>query len=277
MYEMKFSCSGCIFTEMTPGSGGYWQIGCELDRIENLKANVSIDDGGESGSYAYFNRFCNTYRPSQWLDLIEGSPRSNVMREVSPSVGFFVLFKSDIENPLEELKNTALSIKNQKGDHQARYVVVINDKVEYNEDILNILKGAFDDHQLEGHLPTEYSFVQSLINTESNFDLLDEAFAKAKNGWAYITESTVPVPLDLLDKIHQRINIDMKRLVVVEPKDKNLNGMIFQTAVFKLVSGSRPIVDSESLLLNTKNFIERVKEIETEDPDTIITWEEFNA
>lgn len=276
MYEIKFSCSGCVFTEMTPGSGGFWQTGCELNRIEKLDANVSMEDGGEAGSFAHFNRFCNTYRPSQWLDLIEGSPQSNVMREVSPCVGFFVIFKNDAENPLEELKKTILSIKNQKGHHQARYVVVLNDKVQYNAEVLNLLKGAFDDHQLKGHLPTEYSFVQSVKNTESNFDLLDEAFAKAKNGWAYFTESTTAVPLDLLDRIHQRINVDMKRLVAVEPKDENLNGMIFQTAVFKLVSGSRPMVDSETLLLNSKNFIERVKEIETEDPDTIITWEEFN-
>ena len=277
MYNLKFSCKGCVFAEMIAGSGGYWQEGCKLERLQKLVSDKDQVEQDQDGScYAVFDRFCNAYRPKEWSSKVPEEDREKtIMREVSPTVGFFIVFDHTIDNPLDRLRETLLSIKNQEGDHQARYVVITNDKPEYNPEMHDMLSLLFDEHQLEGHLPTEYNIILTLTDFESNFDIVDEAFTKAKNGWIYITQSNTPVQTNLLQKIHERINIDMRRLVVVEPKDESLNGMIFQAAVFKFLKGSKPILDEETLLLDSKNFIERIKNMDTDDPDTIITWEQF--
>ena len=277
MYKMKFSCMGCVLAKMESTPEGNRQTGCEIGRLEKLSSDNEQAETDESGNYyALFDRFCNAYRPKEWASQVAPEDRQKtIMREVSPAVGFFVIFDNTIEKPIERLQETILSIKNQEGDHQARYVVVMNDKVEYNPEIHAMLELLFKDCQMEGHLPTEYNILLTLKGFESNFEIVDEAFTKAKNGWIYITQSTSPVQKNLLQKIHKRINIDMRRLVVVEPKDENLNGMIFQSAAFKFLKGSKPVLDEETLLLDSKNFIERAKDMDTDDPDTVVTWEQF--
>ena len=277
MYKMKFSCMGCVFSEMEVHSEGSRQTGCEIGRLEKLGFDDKQVETDENGNhYALFDRFCNAYRPEEWASQVKPEDRQKtIMREVSPSVGFFIIFDNTIEKPLDKLQETLLSIKNQEGDHQARYVVVLNDKIEYNPEIHEMLELLFEGRQTKGHLPTEYNIVLTLKGFDSSFEIIDEAFTKAKNGWIYTTQSTFPVQKNLLQKIHERININMRRLVVVEPKDEALNGMIFQAAAFKFIKGSKPILDEETLLLDSKNFIERIKDMDTDDPDTVVTWEQF--
>ena len=58
----------------------------------------------------------------------------------------------------------------------------------------------------------------------------------------------------------------MKRLGVVEPYE-DINGLIFQAAAFNFAKAD---TDTEG------TFIEKLKRVPTDDPDTIITWSEFN-
>ena len=167
---------------------------------------------------------------------------------------------------LDRLKVTLKDIKEQSFG-QARYIALINSRVEYNEQLHEILRENFDFKE------TEFHIVQTLVDSKSNF-LLDEAFRHAKNGWAYVTTSGENVRLDLLEKIHDRINVDMKRLVLVKPYD-DLNGMIFQTAIYKFLDGSRKLQHKDTGEDMSLSFVEKVEGMNTSDPDTIITWKEF--
>lgn len=252
------NCNGCVFAETKDGI----QSGCKLNRHNKFECVVG-DDG-------YFNieRFCNTYRPKEWLSDLSVSESediaSTVLDEVKPRIGFFVIFDHNIE----DLKSTLIDISKQS--IKSRYVVVINDKVEYNDDIHSLLLELFDFHE------TNYHIVQIVEKPKIMPMLIDESFRHAKNGWAYVCHSGESVDHDLIQKIHNRINIEMRKLVVVEPYDQNMNGLLFQTALFKFLNGNHTKVFSDEIVDN-RNFIDKVKEVcGNSHKDTFTSWEEFN-
>lgn len=273
--QVQTSCKGCVFAEYTKNT----QTGCKLNRAEKLNPKNDLLLDGDKHHYT-FNRFCNTYRPKEWEIILSDEERQDmiksVMHEVSPRVGFFVFLDNE-EGMLDRLSTTLKDIREQTFG-QARYVALINSRVEYNEQLHEMLRNTFnnttaEDIRLNRFIKTEFHIVQTLVDSKNDF-LLDEAFRHAKNGWAYVTSSGENVRLDLLEKINDRINIDMKRLVLVKPYD-DLNGMIFQTAIYKFLDGSRKLQHKETGEDMTLSFVEKVEGMNTSDPDTIISWEDF--
>ncbi len=273
--QVQTSCKGCVFAEYAKNT----QTGCKLNRAEKLNPKNDLLLDGDKHHYT-FNRFCNTYRPKEWEIILSDEEKQDmiksVMHEVSPRVGFFVFLDNE-EGMLDRLSATLKDIREQTFG-QARYVALINSRVEYNEQLHETLRNTFnnttaEDIRLNRFIKTEFHIVQTLVDSKNDF-LLDEAFRHAKNGWAYVTSSGENVRLDLLEKINDRINIDMKRLVLVKPYD-DLNGMIFQTAIYKFLDGSRKLQHKETGEDMTLSFVEKVEGMNTLDPDTIISWEDF--
>ena len=256
-------CKGCVFAQF----GEFTQKSCELDRSLKLGVEDKDDDG-----FFVLSRFCNTYRPQEWEDGLSEKEKENksesVMSEICPRVGFFVLLETDKENAVEKFKYTLEDIKSQTYG-TPRYIVVVNDKVEYNEEIYSILASSFDFEE------TEYHVVQLEYDPKSEWHKLDPAFIHAKNGWICVTSSGASVDRDLIWKIHKRINIDMKKLVVVQPY-QDMNGMIFQSALFKFVNGNRTKLYQDEMI-DSRSFLEKVESAaENSGEETFITWSEFN-
>lgn len=256
-------CKGCVFVEM----GEFAQTSCGLDRASKL----GIQDNDEDGFFV-LSRFCNTYRPKEWTKELSESESQNMkstaMKEVYPRLGFFILLQTNTADEIEGFKKTLEDIKNQKLI-KPRYIVVINDKVEYNEEVFNLLENSFD------FLETEYHIVQLQQIPKNRAARIDQAFSHAKNGWIYVTSSGEKVPRDLIYKIHQRINIDMKKLVVVKPYD-DINGLLFQTSLFKFVNGNKTKLYQDEMI-DSRSFMEKVESAsQNSDSETFITWSEFN-
>ena len=256
-------CSGCVFAEL----GNSQQVSCQLDRASKLK----IQDQDENG-YFILSRFCSTYRPTEWLNELSFAEsddiKKTVLSEIHPRVGFFVLLDTTKEDSIEQLKQTLTDIKEQELI-SPRYVIVINDKVEYSEEICGLLAKMFNFDE------TAYHVVQLQITPDSLSNRIDEAFAHAKNGWAYVTSSGESVPRDLIYKIHQRVNIDMKKLVVIKPYGE-INGLLFQAALFKFVNGNKPKLYTDEVV-DSRSFLEKIEHASIDsDDETFITWEEFN-
>ena len=256
-------CNGCVFAEF----GEFTQKSCELSRASKLGIEEKDNDG-----FFILSRFCSAYRPQGWLDDLSDEEKLDkekvVMEEVSPCVGFFVLLKTDEENAIDKLKQTLKDIQDQTHG-VPRYVVVINDKVEYNQEIYNILASRFDFEK------TEYHMVQLEHEPKTQFHRLDPAFIHAKNGWIYVTSSGEKIDKDLILKIHKRINIDMKKLVVVQPYD-DINGMIFQAALFKFLNGNKTKLYQDEVI-DSRSFLEKVQAAaKNSGKETLITWSEFN-
>ncbi len=257
-------CNGCVFSETENNE----QIGCRLNRADK----IGIQDKDDDGFFA-LSRFCSTHRPTEWLNDLSLAESEDIVdtvrKEVHPPVGFFVLLKTEDINGITDLKSTLEDIKAQELITPA-YVIVVIDKVEYSEEALEVLDSMFD------HMETKYHIVQLQITLDDTHQRIDQAFSHAQNGWAYVTSSGESVPRDLLRKIDHRINSDMKRLVVVKPYDE-INGLLFQTALFKFVNGNRSKLHNDEIADN-RSFLEKIEDASLRsNDDTFITWEEFNA
>lgn len=251
---LEFKCEGCVFANQINGIQN-----CSLNRLDKLEHEYV--DGS-----AVLNRFCNTYRPEEWLEDLGVEESADliltVLREVAPRVGFFVNFNKN----LDDLSETIRSIKLQA--ISPRYVVVINSAVEYNSEIQQLLVDAFDFDETEHHI------VQMLENPDRTELIMDEAFKHAKNGWVYVCDAGHKVHDTLIADIHHRINFEMKPLVVVEPLEDG-NAFLFQAALFKFLNGNKFKVFSDEEYTEGP-FIDKVrKAAEGSDPETFITWEKF--
>jgi hypothetical protein len=260
--SVNSSCKGCVFAEVDTH-----QTSCKLDRA----AKLGIDDKDEDGFFV-LSRFCTTYRPKEWLSdlsLAESmDTEKTVLEEIYPRVGFFIVLDTTRDDAIEQLRATVEDIKNQK-EIAPRYIVIINDKVEYNEDAFAVVQPLFDFEE------TEYHILQLQVEIDDPVNTIDEAFAHAKNGYVYVTTSGERVPRDLIYKIHKRVNLDMKKLVVVKPYS-GVNGLLFQSALFKFVNGNRPKLYQDEIIDN-RPFLEKVTEAAKESDDqTLIDWSEFN-
>ena len=261
-------CDACVFAQLDKQN---IQTSCELGRESKLGIEETND-----GGFFNLSRFCNAYRPKEWLPMLSLEESSNlpqtVLEEIKPRVGFFVIMDSEGIEAIDKLKKTLLDIKNQK-DATPRYVVVINDKVEYNNEIQGLFGELFD------HNITMHHIVQINTTFPTQYHLIDEAFIHAKNGWIYVTSSGENVPLDLLEKMHQRINIDMNILSVVKPYDE-INGMIFQASLFKYLNGNKTKVYDEmktdELKVDDRLFLDKVEDLAQKSAEgSVIEWGEF--
>jgi hypothetical protein len=190
-----------------------------------------------------------------------------VMDEVRPRIGFLIHLDHKKEDPIQELKKTLTDIKNQS-ESLARYVIVSNSKVEYNEEIHSILSSYFDTDKTEIHI------VQLLGQPLNNIWIIDEAFKLTLNGWLYVTTSGEHVDKNMMKDVHSHINIKLKKLSIVMPYE-DINGLLFQTALFKYLNGNKTKVwDKDNS--DSRPFLEKVKDLD-ENGDCILEWSEVNA
>ena len=100
-------CDNCVFATMTNNK----QSGCNLNKADML----GIEEINENGYYD-LQRFCNTYRPEEWLSELSVTESedlsSTVMAEVFPRVGVFVILDTNDED-LTKLRCTLDDVTNQ--------------------------------------------------------------------------------------------------------------------------------------------------------------------
>lgn len=265
-YQVETYCKNCVFAEYTDNK----QTGCELGRHKVFNPEETMRE--EDGKHAYiFNRFCTAFRPEEWKLVLDDEEKKDlvatVKSEIFPPLGIFVFLKTTVPNPMQNLKNRIQEIKDQTVG-SLRYIVVINSKVEYNEEIHSILNDSFDFDE------TEFHIVQTLLE-QRDLLYIDDAFKHAKNGWIYVTESNWKIRKDLFEAIDNNINVKLNRIVLVEPSS-GIQGMIFQAAVHKFLDGSNNILDIKNAEQVQVNFLEKVRALaKNSDEKTVFTQEEF--
>lgn len=260
-------CNGCIFAITDENKA---QTGCELNRLEKLGILGKDDD-----EYFICDRFCAAHRPQQWLDDLsfedQLNPEHSLMEDLYPNMGFFIKLNSDSDNAIADLEKTLSSIVAacHKKDGKPLFLVVINSKVEYNNEIWNLFVSYFGEES-----DTNYHIVQLESTTQTAAHIIDEAFIHAQNGWAYITTSGEEIPHDVLDNIHNMVSVDLKRFVAIEPYN-GFDGFVFPTFLFKFLNGNRTKIFQDEIS-DGRQFLDKLKSYEGE-VKTIYTWEEFNA
>jgi hypothetical protein len=272
MNKIQTECRNCVFAVRSNNR----QSGCTLNRHEIL----NVTDTGED-RYFTLDRFCNTYRPEDWIQQLdlEGQMalEETVLNEVRPRMGCFVRLDTTVPDAIERLDKTIDSMT--KVDGGISYVAVITDKVEYNDEIWGLFLKYFGEGD---ECDVLYHIVQLELELEELPRILDEAFTHAQNGWVYVTSSGKTVPKNTLETLHKRLNIDLLQIMMVEPYD-NLDGLMFPSFVFKFLNGNKTKMfagndEEEEPEYCSLSFIDKMKEAEKRGgTKSIFTWEEFNA
>ncbi len=254
------SCKDCVFAEKDESST---QVGCELKRSDKL--GVSSVEGG----HYTLERFCNTYRPDDWLSDLSFDEAINtedaVLMEVYPRIGFFIKLDTDAEDAIAQLNKTVKSISE---NNSPAYVVAITEKVEYNQEIWGLLLEHFGESG-----PTKFHIVQLSGKFAILDRIVDEAFGHAQNGWIHITKAGTIVP-NVSDRIQKLVNKDMVQLMAVEPYEE-IYGMTFQALLFKFLNGNKTKVFHDATKMSG-TFIDKVRASqERTTSKCLYTWEEF--
>lgn len=255
-------CKNCVFKILDING---IQTGCSLNRTSVLPIDRKQD------GYFVLSRFCNTNRPDEWLQSLsfEESQKSKeiVLQEVVPRIGFFIKLDTSVEDPINKLESTILDIVNQE-IYKARYVIISNDKVEYNPDIQSLLTKYFDFEQ------TKYHITQIVEKPLNDNLLIDESSRLFLNGWLYVTTSGQKIDINFMKIINDLINFKMKSVSVILPYDE-FNGLVFQTALFKFLCGNKKRrIDDDTF--DDRPFLEKIKDLQSSEK-TIFSWEEINV
>jgi hypothetical protein len=256
------NCEGCVFVSLDSDDN---QKGCQLQRP--IMLGVEQED-----KYYTLSRFCNTYRPADWasnLNFAESLSLSDtVLNEVRPRLGFFVILDTSAQDAISELKTTIDSIVDMNGDHS--YIVVINDKVEYNEEIWELF------NPLKESNPDLKYVVMQLTSSISDqmVSVVDHAFQHAQNGWIMCVNSGTTVAPSVLDGLHNFINIEMRQLILVEPQ-AGINGLAFPAYLFKFLNGNKTKIFNDEMT-DSRKFLEKVKDAEQRGgTKTVYSWDDI--
>lgn len=246
--EIEFSCKGCIFSVMEDKK----QKSCLLGRSDILNPSNNQRET-EDVSHFLFNRFCNTYRPHSCLDDLYGGDLSKavdtVVDEVIPRITYIINFNNNIP----ELNDIINDITVNQTVNNVGAVIVLNSKVEYNEEILELLNTkVYDLYSKKPYL------VQMIADIEDDRKF-DQAFNHAKNGWTLFLPAGQTIPKDFVYAIHNRINYEMKRFSFSH--DEKTGRFIAQSSLYKLLFGNKG-----------GPFVEKVKTMESDDNDSIVSW-----
>ena len=264
MSQVKTECSNCVFALMSKDH----QSGCSLNRDEVFKITDTTED-----NFYILDRFCNTYRPEEWIQNLDLEEQMDIetaaLNEVRPRMGVFIRLDTAVPNAIERLDETMESLAKINGD--VSYVAVITDKVEYNDEIWEIfIKYLGEDSGILYHI------VQLEREIVDFSRVIDEAFTHAQNGWIYVTTSGETVHKDTLDILHKRLNIELAQLMMVEPYD-GFNGLMFPAFIFKFLNGNKTkMFQNEET--SSLSFMDKLREADKRtDKKSIFTWEEFYA
>tara|TARA_R110000824_G_scaffold808_5_gene4970 strand:+ start:3359 stop:4147 length:789 start_codon:yes stop_codon:yes gene_type:complete len=258
---MQTKCEGCVFAVKKNIDSEYQQSGCVMDRSRKLGVAEMVD-----GNYL-LDGYCNTFRPQEWLEGLTAKQQMNAgqvaIDEVAIRMGFIVEL-DPTPDAISRLRITLEDIANQEG-YSPAYVVVVTSKVEYNEEIWTLFLEFFGDRD-----GIKFHITQTKRDT---FDV-DGAFENAQNGWIYLTTSGEPVMKNLMAMVDKRVNIDMKKLLVVRPYE-GMNGFMFPAYLFKFLNGNKPKVYGDEMV-DAGSFIEKIETAaENSSPELFIDWSEF--
>lgn len=271
-YQISSSCDGCCFAVYKNTGDEKQQTACELGRIEKFKdreTKMRLKKGAD-GEHFVIDRFCTCYRPDEWLAVLDEKEKKNltkvVREEICVNMGIIIFF--DEHSDQEGLIRTIECFKQQT--QHPRYVVVVNNRVEYNEIIHELLIKSFPNKQ-----KTNIHLVQCLDNETADFEKVDIAFQHALNGFYYVINAGEEVQNNFIEKFDSYINDELNQVVMVKPEEK-VAGLLIQASLHKLVNGSKTKMnDDESM--NRENVVQRVVNMAIKNGgiDLIKDWSEI--
>ena len=257
------SCQHCVFAikEKSKRKGlKQAQTGCKIDKIEkyrNINVNI-IEAHNEENEFYGIESWCNTYREEPWEIAHKGEDLLDVVRlETTPSVGFIILIKDNIDS----LEKTINSVLNQEDNNASQIVIVKTGKeIEYI-DLIAECRNLLEEQSID------YK-VQDIFSGLPELESVDEAFKNISSRYYTVLESGKEAPEDLIKVIHTNVNDKLKNVGFIKGND-GINGLTAQWALHKYLYGNQ----GASLEKKLKEGEEHDKT--TPENSLIHTWDEL--
>ena len=253
--KITTNCKGCVFAV----SDDLGQTGCLANRV-NPSSDFISSRSAESGFFI-LDRYCSLFRPEKWveeLNLLEQDRTSEKLlkvakKEALPRLTFIINFNYD----MSFLTNLLDIINSQEC---RKFIVVVNDKVEYNENIFALLKDKLSNN-VGG-----FNLVQ-IVKSSSKF--YDSGFKHAKNGWSVFLDKNQTVGKNFVGNLEERLTNQWKRLVFAQ--DESGERKIVQSSIYKMLLNN---VKSDGSI-DSRPFEEKILDLEFDDKDCFCDWKEI--
>tara|TARA_R100000808_G_scaffold2804_3_gene10528 strand:- start:53555 stop:54478 length:924 start_codon:yes stop_codon:yes gene_type:complete len=273
--EVVTSCAFCCFAEYEDKT----QVSCELGRIEKFRERGAEIVEAEDGEREFYliHRMCNCYREKDWAEYWKDK-KKRVLKENSVRVNFIVPINEG--DTIEDLQKTLVSIATQD-DFEATKVVTMNNSSRDNFEIIHKL------HEVFGSYAEQTSYLNKseegttfvggiMVDKDQDFwTVLEASIDYATNGFYMIAKAGSVVPSDTLSKLNKAVNVELRQLVMVEPKEKeSYDGMVVLCALHKYLNGSKNVNDFSI----TQPVYDKIKHVakQQEFDSLILNWEDLD-
>ncbi len=248
MLKVLSDCENCFFLKEENGV----QVGCHLNILDNIENKKLVND-----KFYSFDKICMFFRSKDEPDWKYKTLEQGI-ELVNREMEFFRtgLVINFIKNhSLSALKETLDSIDNPS------YIIVINDKPEYNKEIFEIIKLKISD--------LKRLHIVQIINQKEEY-YLDEAFKFCRLGTFCYADCGAILPSNLNKKIVDFVFRKMNKLAYCDCGDYKL----YSAKLFKVAGGNKQKLKEDGTI-DSKNYLQRLQEQETNESKLIFTKEEF--
>jgi hypothetical protein len=208
----KTSCKDCIFSVYHKNT----QTGCLVDRIEtykNIDKDLVIEAYDNEKEFFVVNRFCNYYQNSSWNN---GIPDTNKIRNQA-KVSFNIIV--DCKDFGEKEINNLINFYEYIVDYNLQKV---DFKIYINKcsGITNIfdIRSQFNNPEITVYFD-KFNPHDELIKTKKSYTLI-------------LNKENVENDLNMLEKLNDLVNSDLKKVIVLEYK----NLLIISNLAYKIQS-----------------------------------------
>lgn len=258
--KFETHCKDCIWASKKMSLEGNL---CEQNRLAIYKPKDIVD------GYYKFPRFCNAWRDAGWQEKNKGMEKQRLNTEMSVGMGLIIDFTNNYDlGALEKTLDSAYlpdvfpdEMLPRYKTKTPNYLVIINDKPEYQQEIAKIVE-FYVDEPSDGHL------IQILSAPKEFY--MDEGFRFARHGYSTFVYSGDILPYGYIDRINSLINEELAFFSCSFAEDGKI---IFQNSLFKLLGGNKPLLREDGSIDN-RDFVSKLLDMKS-DQKCVYLWEEL--
>jgi len=238
-WENKISKEG-IHTDKTVR----YQTGCQLNLIERFKdKGAEIQEYVDSKSGNEFNsivgRICMYNRPVKWATQFTPDDNLTHIARKEIRVKTTLIIYVDKNNTIDQLIITLKSINDCTLKPQ--YVITVFDYTTYKPSTIFPI--------MTKHCPVGWR-VEFTTERNAAVGSIDLCSRKTKSSFLIFFLAGTAIPQTLIEDLDISINDRLNQILLLEPKDDTLNGLIVHNTLVKQIGGK-----------HDGNLIQKIKEI----------------
>lgn len=244
-FSISTLCRDCIFAQFSDCFNK--QTGCSLGRldkfIEQDKVRVKVDK--ETGlEYSEITTVCNFHRTKAWGDFYSNHEQQ-LSKETEIKLDVIIpVLESDLsaEEQFITIKNNVLDVTKQTKKITKIFIPF------YKLNFPLVWLTRFLDNEVKIKNEIIHLIGQYFIKNEEC--LINEAARKSNSMFYVVSLPKQKIPVDLLEKLNNIINVEAKQISMINPLD-SIHGLVIQTKLHKILNGFSP---EESLIVKIQKL-----------------------